>query len=207
MRRKRKAFQKELFDNEALYSHRQAAIFVGEFFEHLTAQVVKGERVQVEECAGDNPDVETPKGEQVESKAAGYARWLIRQDQLEQYCLRPAMSYVFWRYAYQQDSLIKTCKTKGMLFQHLAASIDFGFRISASFLPSLVTTNRKYLHDDKIYVEVHSKALMALFESPPKTARSVRKILMPITLLHGLRIMRYHYLTMLDGSRPEKLPF
>lgn len=207
MRRRRKAFQKEMFANEPLYSHRQAAIFVGEFFEHLTARMVKGDRVQVDERAGDNPDIETTKGEQVESKAAGYSRWLIRQDQLEQFCLRPATSYVLWRYDYQKDSLIKTCKTKGVLFQHLAASIDFGFRISASFLPSVVTGNRKYLHDDRIYVEVHSKALMDLFAKPPTTARVARKILTPVIHLHGFTVLRFHYLTLLDGSKPELPPF
>lgn len=207
MRRKRRAFQKEMFDNEALYSHRQAAIFVGEFFEHLTAYMVKGERIQVDEKAGDNPDIETPKGEQVESKAAGYSRWLIRQDQIEQLCLRPATSYVFWRYVYQKEALIKTCKTKGILFQHLAASIDFGFRISASYLPALVTANRKYLHADNIYVEIHRNALNELFEHPPISARIVRKVLTPIIRLHGVTVLRFHYLTLLDGSKPDKLPF
>lgn len=207
MRRRRKLFQRDLFDDEPLYSHRQAAIFVGEFFEHLTARMVKGERVQIEERAGDNPDIETSKGEQVESKAAGYSRWLIRQDQLEQFCLRPATSYVLWRYAYQREALIKTCKTKGTLFQHLASSVDFGFRVSASFLPSVVTNNRKYLHADRIYVEVHSRALMALFDKPPAATKVVRKILTPVISLYGLKIMRFHYLTLLDGSKPELPPF
>lgn len=207
MKRRRRAYQTQMFDNEALYSHRQAAIFVGEFFEHLTALVVRGERLSVDDCAGDNPDIETGNGEQVESKAAGYARWLVRQDQLATFCLRPATSYVFWRYAYQQTALIKTCKTKGMLFQHLAASIQFGFRISASLLPPVVTANRKYLYEDRSFVEIKNNNLLDLFAHPPKAARKVFKRNNVTNVVHGIRVLPYTFYTMLDGSKPELPPF
>lgn len=207
MKRRRKAYQSEMFDNEALYSHRQAAIFVGEFFEHLTAIVVKGDRLSVDDIAGENPDIETDKGEQVESKAAGYARWLVRQDQLATFCLRPAMSYVFWRYSYQQTPLIKTCKTKGMLCQHLAASVEFGFRISASLLPQVVTLDRKYLYEDRPYVEIKGKSLLDLFKHPPKAARRTSKKENVTNVVHGIRVLPHTFYTMLDGSKPEVIPF
>jgi len=160
--RNRRKYQEQLFDNDPVYSHQHAAAVVGEFYEHLTAKLFNGVRLQVDDPKGYNPDIETRRGAAIEAKASARSRWLIGAEQLEYLEQRPGSFFVFWRYPYSDESLISRFTTKLTIFQYLASSTIEAFAVSSGYLRALTDEKTVRGLDHGTYWQINHKTLRSV---------------------------------------------
>lgn len=118
-------------------SDEAASPVVGEFFELLTAAMVRGHRRAVFGRAGDNPDVVNGAGRVYESKASGRGRWLLEATQCHQLEQQPNACYVCWSYTQPAPGGLKQHGTAGALRTWLAANITGCYVLPATY-PRLI---------------------------------------------------------------------
>ncbi len=143
MGRRRKAFQHKLFDEPVPESSVRVSNYVGTFFEHLTAKVLKGERLNVVDGPGDNPDVEMPGGDQVESKASGCNRWLMPDHQLEKMAALTFSHYALWQYFVPRkhpgsNALHTKFNTVSDMYSHLGNNITVAIIMPTNMLMAMI---------------------------------------------------------------------
>ena len=134
----------KLFD-EPLSGHpSHASVLVGDFFEHLTAKVLKGDRLVADEGLAENPDVQMAKGQMVESKACGWSRWLLPENQFEMMESLSDSLFAIWGYRRERvgkggrSALHLFYPTVHKLYAYLAQSIDIAVIMPTSMIRSLI---------------------------------------------------------------------
>lgn len=209
-KKKRPQPQYDLFYNDKLYSWQATSTAVGNFFEHLTAQLFEGYRVSVEEEIGNNPDVETIEGRSLESKGSRRAYWKITLEQLGRMLNLKGSYYVLWRYERGgEKALHKQFEDTKELNDFLAANIRSCYVISPKFIRQLLSgdtyawgregTHGRYVREADIFraIEGELKLKGAKFRSEHHG---------PLRYLDWTTVpVLVHYID--DGSEPPVVPF
>ena len=209
-KRKRPQPQYDLFYNDKLYSWQATSTAVGNFFEHLTAQLFEGYRVSVEDEFGNNPDVETVEGRSLESKGSRRSYWKITLEQLGRMVGREGAYYVLWRYERGgEKALHKQFEDTKELNDFLAANIRSCYVISPKYVRRLLSGKTyawgpdgyhcRYLREADIFkaIEGELKLKGANFRSENHG---------PLRYLDWTTVpLLVHYID--DGSAPPVVPF